>query len=446
MATVANIYRLQQNHQRTLAVLQQENRYKVRLAQEEHHQLSRTIRERLIQSIGHRKNRLMKEKEHLDIADSNALLLHPSQFSITNPASPGGAQSNRKTRHTRHRLEMDDLGTTILSADGSHKRKRRAPAEEENGSPGPGGRFVDPGVASPWKESQGKMTYHQMTAPAYSVDRLFTEKELAMNLNTAALATAHFFAAEKAQAKVSSVRGTATNGQNTDGEDAAGPTHEADADEDAAPTVAPEMDRNGNQSFHATRSTRNNNNNNNNGTSALNLLGDLAERSSALPTNLPIILPNTGNIKNGWAPVPPPLRNDDADDDLARIASLFDENSPAPPGYVDEKLVDTLCAPFASQAHRKLCNPPPTLAGSTVAVPSAVAAKMSAIPVVVGLGGVAMSAQSSVGGVSDGGGGGGVAMGRNENGSYVGVGGTTKRSASGAGFVNGEGGKRIRSR
>jgi len=386
----------------------------------------------------------MKEKEHLDIADSNALLLHPSQFSITHPGSPGGAQSNRKTRHTRHRLEMDDLGITISSADGSYKRKRRALAEDENGSPGPGGRFADPGVSSPWKESQGKMIYHQMTAPAYSVDRLFTEKELAMNLNTAALATAHFFAAEKAQAKASSVKGTTTNGPNTDGEDTAGPAHEAEADDDGAQAVAPEMDRNGNQSFHATRSTRNNNNNNNNGTSALNLLGDLAERSSALPTNLPIILPNMGNIKNGWAPVPPPLRNDDADDDLARIASLFDENSPAPPGYVDEKLVDVLCAPFASQAHRNLCNPPPTLAGAAVVIPPAAAAKLSAAPL-VGLGGVAMSAQSSVGGVSDaGGGGGGVAMSRNGNGSSMGL--TTKRSASGAGFVNGEGGKRIRSR
>ncbi len=386
----------------------------------------------------------MKEKEHLDIADSNALLLHPSQFSITHPGSPGGAQSNRKTRHTRHRLEMDDLGITISSADGSYKRKRRALAEDENGSPGPGGRFADPGVSSPWKESQGKMIYHQMTAPAYSVDRLFTEKELAMNLNTAALATAHFFAAEKAQAKASSVKGTTTNGPNTDGEDTAGPAHEAEADDDGAQAVAPEMDRNGNQSFHATRSTRNNNNNNNNGTSALNLLGDLAERSSALPTNLPIILPNMGNIKNGWAPVPPPLRNDDADDDLARIASLFDENSPAPPGYVDEKLVDVLCAPFASQAHRNLCNPPPTLAGAAVVIPPAAAAKLSAAPL-VGLGGVAMSAQSSVGGVSDAGGGGGVvAMSRNGNGSSMGL--TTKRSASGAGFVNGEGGKRIRSR
>ncbi len=77
-------------------------------------------------------------------------------------------------------------------------------------------------------------------------------------------------------------------------------------------------------------------------------------------------------------------------------------------------------------------------------IPPAAAAKLSAAPL-VGLGGVAMSAQSSVGGVSDaGGGGGGVAMSRNGNGSSMGL--TTKRSASGAGFVNGEGGKRIRSR
>jgi len=373
----------------------------------------------------------MKEKEHLDIADSNALLLHPSQFSITNPASPGGAQSNRKTRHTRHRLEMDDLGTAISAADGSHKRKRKVVADEENGSPGPAGRFVEPGVATPWKESQAKLAYQQMTVPAYSVERLFTEKELAMHLNTAALAAAHFFAAEKAQANASCVKGAASNGHNTDGEDPVGlgnaQAHEAEIEEDATPAAAPEMDRNGNQSFHATRSTRNNN-----GASALNLLGDLAERSSALPTNLPIILPLSVINKTGFAPVPPPLRNEDAEDDLAKIASLFDEDSPAPAGYVDEKLVDTLCAPFGSQAHRKLCNPD---------LGSAVVAAVAKVAVPAVLGGIAMSAQSSMAGISDMG---EVAMSRNETGSSMG--GTMKRSASGAGFTNGEGGKRVRSR
>lgn len=375
--------------------------------------------------------RLMKEKEHLDIADSNALLLHPSQFSITNPASPGGAQSNRKTRHTRHRLEMEDLGTTIAATDGSHKRKRKAVVDEENDSPGPGGRYGEPGVATPWKEAQAKIAYQQMIAPAYSIERLFTEKELSMHLNTAALAAAHFFAAEQAQATANGGKGAASNGQNTEGEDTIRPGNghnlEADGDEDAAPTMAPEMDRNGNQSYHATRSTRNNN-----GASALNILGDLAERSSALPNNLPIILPTSVISKTGFAPAPPPLRNEDAEDDLARIASLFDEERPVPIGYVDEKLVDTLCAPFGSQAHRKLCNPH---IGPAVGNP---AAKVVAPP---GLGGVAMSAQSSMAAISDNG---GVAMSRYGNGSSMG--GTMKRSASGAGFTNGEGGKRIRSR
>ena len=72
-----------------------------------------TIRERLVQSLSHKRAKLMKEKEQLDIADTNALLLHPSQFSITNPSSPGGGQTSRKTRFRGNRADAEELGNQI---------------------------------------------------------------------------------------------------------------------------------------------------------------------------------------------------------------------------------------------------------------------------------------------------------------------------------------------
>ena len=62
--------------------------------------MTNTIRERLVQNLSSKRARLLKDKEQLDIADTNALLLHPSQFSITNPVSPGGGPTSRKTPAT----------------------------------------------------------------------------------------------------------------------------------------------------------------------------------------------------------------------------------------------------------------------------------------------------------------------------------------------------------
>lgn len=71
-------------------------------AEEEHKALASQIRQRLITTISKRRQQLLRDKEQLDIADNNAMLLNPNQFSINNPGSPGGGQ-NRKTRHLRHR-------------------------------------------------------------------------------------------------------------------------------------------------------------------------------------------------------------------------------------------------------------------------------------------------------------------------------------------------------
>ncbi|KAI9811767.1 MAG: hypothetical protein M1827_005312 [Pycnora praestabilis] len=430
----AGLTMLSNKHERTLHDLHQTNLYKIRLAQEEHSQLANTLRERLIQSMGQKKNRLMREKEHLDIADSNALLLHPNQFSIINPASPGGAQSNRKTRHTRHRLaEADELGG-ISAGDGAHKRKRKGTLEDnDTGSPAPVARITETGVASPYRDTRAKIAAAQMEAPVYSIERLFTEKELSLHLSTAAVAAAQYFVALKAQENGTAIEGEngTQTAENTDGEEAlglgGGANHEGEIEEEAIP-AAPEMDRITNQSFHATRSTRNAG-----GTSALNILGDLAisEKMSGFPPSLPVILPSSAIPKIGHAPPPPSLRPEDAEDDLSKMEQLTGNGH----GSVDKRILAEVCAPIGTQPYRHGVLPDLGATGSNVAIST------TTVNTATLVGGVTMSAQSSMAGLSDIG---GVPMSRYGGGSSMGL---MKRSASGAGFANGgDGGKRIKSR
>lgn len=153
--------------------------------------LSNSLRERLIQGVTQRRSRLLRDKEQLDIADTNALLLNPNQFSIGHPSSPGGPNSNRKTRHTRLRPgeQADDNGNT---ATGDQKRRRKMGFDDnDSGSPAP---LADFGSSTPFRDAHSKQVYSQFEAPIYSIDRLFTEKELALNMSRAHVATTDFFA------------------------------------------------------------------------------------------------------------------------------------------------------------------------------------------------------------------------------------------------------------
>lgn len=138
------------------------------------------LRQRLIHNVNQKKAALLREKEKLDIADTNALLFHPNQFSINNSASPGGPQSNRKTRHARHRLEAEEIEPV---GGVNTKRKRKALADLDNGSPGPAGRDTEP--INPLKEANARLEAHQVSTPLYSIDRLFSARELEVNIQQA---------------------------------------------------------------------------------------------------------------------------------------------------------------------------------------------------------------------------------------------------------------------
>ncbi|KEY66420.1 hypothetical protein S7711_06163 [Stachybotrys chartarum IBT 7711] len=208
--------------------------YKVETAKREHRALTSTLRDRLINTLTQKKNRLNREKEVLEINDSSALLLNPNQFSLTNPASPGGTHGKRATRLRKDAEDMQ------LFPDG--KKRKRNPGEDD-GSPAPMRRALDPNSTTPLWQSEKARAAAKQNGPVYSIDKLFTDKELSLHYNTAALAAHQYILRNRVNGNGSSADDSDSgNGDNDNGE----PEPEALAS-------APMMER---QVSHATRSTR----------------------------------------------------------------------------------------------------------------------------------------------------------------------------------------------
>ncbi|CAJ2511659.1 Uu.00g072840.m01.CDS01 [Anthostomella pinea] len=206
--------------------------YRVEVAKREHRALSATLKDRLINNILSKKYRLGKEKEAIEISDSSALLLHPNQFSLTNPASPGGTHGKRNTRLRR---EMEELPGY------SENKKRKRNAADDDGSPAPVRRALDPTNTTPFWQSDRLRGLRKETGPVYSIDKLFTDKELSLTYNTAAIAAhKHLLTRRDVNGNVlpSPEESDAGNGE---------------ANEDEEDPSAATMER---QPSHATRSTR----------------------------------------------------------------------------------------------------------------------------------------------------------------------------------------------
>lgn len=306
------------------------NAYKIQIAQREHLELASTVRQRLINTVTKKRDKLLREKEQLDIADSSALFMHPSQFSINVPGSPGGLQSNRKTRHTRHRLGEPDEGA-------ERGRKRKAMGDDEgNDSPAPSFRpLANDGTAasSPFHDSRAKTLYNQYEAPAFSIERLFSEKELAHASTVAQFATHHVFhQAQQHQFNAESLtNGHATNVPSLDGSAEAG-VAAAMAHVEATDSVGPAlssgtpppsqaeavgMERT--VSYHVTR-----------GAAKANPLSFLSDAAAAVSSNpalsnpfMPALVPITKTDKG--APTPPGMNIFDVDNDINLM--LRDEES-----------------------------------------------------------------------------------------------------------------------
>ncbi|RBR11785.1 uncharacterized protein FIESC28_08824 [Fusarium coffeatum] len=206
--------------------------YKVETAKREHKALTSTLRDRLINTLTHKKNRLNREKEVLEINDSNALLLNPNQFSLTNPASPGGPHGKRATRL---RKDADDLQMY------SDNKKRKRNANDDDGSPAPTRRALDNHNTTPLWQSEKARAAAKQNGPVYSIDKLFTDKELSLNYNTAALAAHQYILRNR-------VNGGGLSPEDSDSGNGDANDHDADSQ-----PSAPAMER---SVSHATRSNR----------------------------------------------------------------------------------------------------------------------------------------------------------------------------------------------
>jgi len=286
--------------------------------------MTATLRERLVQQLSHKRQKLMKEKEQLDIADTNALLLHPSQFSITNPASPGGGPTSRKTRFTRHRGEHDEPGNGYIP-EVTSKRKRKF-ADDDIGSPSRNGH------ATPAERARAGVIAHQ-TAPLYSISTLFSDKELNFQSHQAQIAARHFFSTSHKEGE--------TNGHGKkakdDEADKLGASGEESGPEEDEDLEAPEMDRTASQNVHVTRSTRNIG-----AMVGLNILSDLAEKAATRPA-LPYATLHTHQGRSGtFLPQPSRLLAEELEEDLLKLAQIESQ----PKGLVDKKAVEDALKPI----------------------------------------------------------------------------------------------------
>ncbi|KAF2261971.1 hypothetical protein CC78DRAFT_535201 [Lojkania enalia] len=373
-----NLTMLWAKHQSTKNEIENAHHYKVQIAEEEHKLLASTIRERLTSSIQARTAKLRREKEQLDLSDSNAMLLHPNQFSLNNPASPGGPQVPRKTRRTGHKFgDPEDL-----AGGAENKRKRKLFEDNDNDSPGPSGRNMELSVGSPFREAKARTVHSQFEAAAYSLERLFTEKELNMAMNHATVAASNFFAKMKNADGTNDATTNGTNGAAHDHGSENGDAADADQDSDS-PAGAPEMTRQVSSNPHATRgATR-------------SALGPASFANGRLPFvhNPPFILPaNTFTKPNAQAPPPPALSTQDVEQDLM----LMMRDAP-PDDELNEKLLQAAVAPIKAREYQ--VQPPDYLAPVTE-ITSHVRSIAPHLEVGM-IGGVPMSAQSSMGGYSD---------------------------------------------
>ena len=281
---------------------------------------------------------MLKEKEKLDIADTNALLFHPNQFSINNSASPGGLQSNRKTRHARHRLEAEELEPV---GGMNNKRKRKGPIDVENGSPGPAGRDTEP--INPLKEANARLEAHQVSTPLYTIERLFSARELDVNLQQACYDVIAEQSVKRRRVNIDSQ----TNGASvesfahpqSDSDDGfPQPEDGAEGENEDLVTTAVMMERSNTQTstqYHTTRSTRKTNLSNSQ--FAREQLGEFAGREAAVPA---IGTYQREKKREDEYQRAPPLSELDAESDMALYeAAMKDDDATR---AVNEKLLDEI--------------------------------------------------------------------------------------------------------
>ncbi|RAL67985.1 hypothetical protein DID88_008709 [Monilinia fructigena] len=195
-------------------------------------------------------------------------------------------------RATRHRREAEELPNIF---DGS-KRKRKGIDGDE--SPAPSRQRMDNGGSTPiWFSERNTNTSAQVDASLYSIDKLFTDKELAMTYNQAAQAAYTYMVRhapyEDDNSSPQNIRSDSSS--DTDKMNASG---DVENDGPDSPPSAPPMERQA--STHATRSTRLANFNTGTGIDILNDLsypGNMAAITKQIPKLPPLL---ASNMQKGY--------------------------------------------------------------------------------------------------------------------------------------------------
>jgi Sds3-like len=364
----------------------QRHAFHQQLAREEHKLLENTIRKRLIARLTQRRHQLLREKEQLDIGETNALSLNTNQFAFASPSSPGSG-TKRATRNTGRRAQNND--------DTDGRKRKPANDEGENQSPAPPTLQFD--ISG--KDARSKAISNQFDTPAYSLERLFTATELALTMDKAAEAATKFFAQRHNKAAT----GDPADETSRDGAEKSNEASNEDEDEESAP----DMERTVSQSMHQTRgATRN---------AAAQVESPAPPKDMPGRTTLPTFIPVVIGAKSAAGPATPPaLMLADIEADMALFRREFAE--PA--------LIKRALQPVNSQEYQYRAIP---------AIPVQVTEENGAV------GSVAMSTQTSNAGNSEH----DAPMSRQES-AAGGVG--MKRSASNAEHLGVPDGRRVRSR
>ncbi|KAL8645794.1 MAG: hypothetical protein Q9226_007139 [Calogaya cf. arnoldii] len=357
-------------HNFRIRELKEDYEYAVTVADKEHTYLLNILRTRLTQTIEQKRAALLKERDKVELSENSSSLLNPTHLLFTNPTSPGGPLSNRKTRHGRHRYDAEEVG--------GNKRKRKLPTDPDEGSPAPTSRNPDAEAPAVGKEPLTKVESQQSFATPPSMGLLFSDKELVITNQEASYAALQEILAKRKKStrlhtfdkdsvrkieamttrmdrsqkssKISN-RMPRTNGSTnpttanvSDDEDHPDtiPSQIDGADEALSDDIfltAPAMDRTANSSIHATRSTRSVNPLFPNSNSPLQSLGDLAGRASAIKYM------GTYNKERKLGPDEynraPALTDQEVEDDLALMAAAAKENE-ASPGKMNLQFIEDL--------------------------------------------------------------------------------------------------------
>lgn len=233
-----------------MIALRADHQYAKKLAQNEHDALSATTRDRLINAVITRRNRLNKEKDSAELGENNPILLHPSQYSIANPASPG----MHAKRTTRLRRDADDYSNLEAG-----KRKRKVGESDDSTGPSRQQRLEN-GTSTPiWQLDRTNLAQTQHMSPLYSIEKLFNDRELSMTYNAAAMAAHHHILRHHMENDSDSDSNpdkespNSQNGKAAIGGDKSHVNGNHAGSPSPPPSSATAMDR---QPSHATRSTR----------------------------------------------------------------------------------------------------------------------------------------------------------------------------------------------